>query len=471
MSAEISAVVPVHRKDLGRLPLCLGGIRRNLVEVGDIFVVGAAELAREIAQIAARADVSDVRFVSERDHFRTTGGWLLQQEIKLRASCFVSTEQYVVVDADTYFLNPTRLRDADGRPTFARDVARGSYWDHRKASHCVRYLPTIHHVFDLPHEHHRCCSIAHHMVFDVNLLARMSAPIFDEGLERVFERMRRSGASFSEFDTYGAFVRAHAPESHGWRDEAWADVPWPRNMSEVQRRRYLDRYARAGHAFVSAHSYLEGYETYEGAMAFADWLIQHADAPTMRAGRWGLQRWRRRQRSAAAEVSRELERALDARIRGLSSYCFLSPDGESISHSEALYVDVALDRVSRWVEGMHPLFEAWSAVDGRPEIAVATRSLMACARLLDARPSDLPAHLPGHARAAIQAWRAMGGHSLGTKYAAPLDSLPIDAIGSSVRLMREHRSDPDQLLDLVREILPPSTFGSLERWMASRVNR
>jgi len=461
MSTELAAVVPVHRKDLERLPVCIGGIRRNLVEVGDIVVVGAPELAGEIAGLAARAGVSDVRFVSERDHFRTSGGWLLQQEIKLRASCFVSTERYVVVDADTYFVNRTRLLDPEGRPTLARDIARGSYWDHRKAGHCFRYLPTIHHVLGLPHEHHACCSIAHHMVFDVELLARMTAPMLDEGLEHVFERMLRSGASFSEFDSYGAFVRARAPGAHAWRDEAWGDVPWPRGMSEVQRRGYLDRFAQAGHAFVSAHSYLEGYETYEGALAFADWLVQQTDAPALRAGRWGLQQWKRRQRPAAAEISRELERALDARIRGLASYCFLSPDGESISHSEALYVDAALDRVSRWIEGMRPLFEEWSALDGRPEVAAMARSVGACARLLDARAPDLPVDLPSHARAIIGAWQAMGGHRLGTRCAAPLDSFSVDAIGSIVGLMTEQRSDPDQLLDLVREVLPSSTFGSL----------
>ncbi len=466
MSTEIAAVVPIHRKDLGRLSPCIGGLRRNVVEIGEIFVVGARELAPEVARIAALAGVSDVRFVPERDHFRTSGGWLLQQEIKLRASAFVSDEQYVVVDADTYFLNRTRLRDAQGRPTFARDVARGSYWDHRKACHCFRYLPTIHHVFGLPHEHHRCCSIAHHMVFDVDLVAQMSAPILDEGLERVFERVRSSGASFSEFDTYGAFVRARAPKAHVWRDEPWADVPWPRGMSEPQRRAYLDRFAEAGHAFVSAHSYLEGYETYEGAMAFADWLAARTDAPAMRAGRWALQQWRRRRRSAAQKIAREIERALDARIRGLASYCFVSADGESISHSEALYLDARLARVGREIEGMHAVFEGWSALDGRPEIAVVARSLGACARLLDARPPDLPARLPGHARAAIGAWQAMAGHDLGRRLTAPLDALSVDAIGSLVQLMVERRSDPDQLLDLVREILPPSTHGAVCRWLA-----
>lgn len=470
MGGELPAVIPVHQKDLAKLSLCLRGIRSKLAEVGEIHVVGAPTIADEVRALAARAGISGLRFVSERDHFRATGGWLLQQEIKLYATRFVDAAQYLVIDSDTFFLTPTVLRDGQGRLTCSRDLARGMYRDHRKNCHCFRYLPTMHHVFGLPQEIHDHCHIAHHAVFDADLLATMLAPVASEGLEHVFRRVHQSGASFSEFDTYGAFARLHAPEAHGdreARDDLWADIPWPLDMTDRQRSEYLGRYERAGCAFVSAHAYLDNYDSYEGCMAFADWFAEQLDDPAYRGGRWALQQWRRQRRSPADELVRELERALDARVRGLSSYCFVAPDGVSILYSEVLYSDASLAALSRDVESMRTFAEDWATLEGGAERSALAAHLQACEQLLHTQAGELLAQLPSCARQILHAWQALREQPGGRRVCAPLSSFGAEAVHAITRLLGEGRSDVAQLLGYTDELLPAATAEQLRRAWAT----
>ena len=446
MSEALAVVVPVHSKDLPKLGLCLAGIRAHLQQAGTIHVVGASELDEPIREIAAQAKIEDLRFIAERDHFHAEGGWLLQQEIKLEFRRVVDLTRYVVVDADTIFLAPTPSVDSEGRLLASRDLARARYGDHLKGCHCRRYLPTLHHLFGLPHELHASCHIAHHAVFEVELLAQMLEPVRSEGLDRAFVRAYRSGASFSEYDSYGAYARHHAPGRYRDRNDLWADVPWPRVASEAQQRAYLERYAAAGFAFVSAHGYLDDYLDPEGCLAFADWLVDRTEDPDYRAGRWGLQQWAKRGREAGADLVRELERALDGRIRGLSSYCFVAPDGVGHLRSESLYSEAQLATVAADVHGMRVFVEAWSRADARPELDELAEALRSSEDALAS--SSLVSRLPSLTRRTIETWQALREQPGGRRLGAPLDSLAAEALTTIVELLGPRRSDREQLLEL-----------------------
>jgi hypothetical protein len=61
--------------------------------------------------------------------------WVLQQIIKLEGYRFVTTDHYLIVDADVVFLNETPLFDAEGRVTVAIDPPRAAIAASRARQH------------------------------------------------------------------------------------------------------------------------------------------------------------------------------------------------------------------------------------------------------------------------------------------------------------------------------------------------
>lgn len=209
----IDIVIPIVRKDLDILPLCLEGVRRQVRHpIADIYIIAPEEKAitdfcrseqvtfveestilgfgpREIGLIARRKDGSTV----------DRSGWLFQQLLKLSGN-IGTCSHYLTVDADHILLRPHAFLDEQGNTImYMSDEYHGAYYNN------IRRL-TGHRYFSL------LSYVGHKMLFSKNELARLRKRIenhngktWTEAIIGAYDRMETSG--FSEFELYGDFLQ------------------------------------------------------------------------------------------------------------------------------------------------------------------------------------------------------------------------------------------------------------------------
>jgi hypothetical protein len=203
----LTVIVPAVEKDAPVLTPCLRSIREmirnHLVE---IWVI-----APESASIRKIADDEKCRFVLEDEILPRPAaelkcrGWVLQQFIKLNASKFVTTPDYLVVDADTVFLRPQNFFRG------GKSVLR--YSDQYE----LLYNRSLELVFGHPRRF-PVSFVTHHMLFN--------APLVKELLQLIEKRFGRPWweailkevdqghpISFSEYELYGHHVLSRP----GWK--------------------------------------------------------------------------------------------------------------------------------------------------------------------------------------------------------------------------------------------------------------
>lgn len=107
----LTVIVPAVEKDASVLPHCLQSIRAMIRhQISEVWVV-----APESVTIRNLAAAENCKFVLEDTILPRPAaelkcrGWVLQQFIKFNASAFVTTPDYLVVDADTVFLRPPKF--------------------------------------------------------------------------------------------------------------------------------------------------------------------------------------------------------------------------------------------------------------------------------------------------------------------------------------------------------------------------
>lgn len=207
LKQALTVIVPAVEKDAPVLAHCLRSIRemirQHLVEV---WVV-----APESASIRKIAAAENCKFVHEDTILPRPAaelkcrGWVLQQLIKLNASAFVSTPDYLVVDADTVFLRPQSFFRG------GKSVLR--YADQYE----LLYNRSLELVFGHPRRF-PVSFVTHHMLFNAALVKellhlieqRFGRPWWEAILQEVD---KGHPISFSEYELYGHFVLSQP----GWK--------------------------------------------------------------------------------------------------------------------------------------------------------------------------------------------------------------------------------------------------------------
>jgi hypothetical protein len=200
LKQALTVIVPAVDKDSPVLTHCLRSIREMIrQQVAEVWVV-----APESARIRKIAAAESCKFVHEDTILpRAAGdlkcrGWVLQQFIKLNASAFVTTPDYLVVDADTIFLRPQIFFQG------GKGILR--YADQYE----LLYNRSLELVFG--HTHRFPVSfVTHHMLFNATLMKellhliehRFGRPWWEAVLQ---EMDKGHPISFSEFELYGHFV-------------------------------------------------------------------------------------------------------------------------------------------------------------------------------------------------------------------------------------------------------------------------
>lgn len=214
LQEEIDVVIPITKKDLHILPLCLEGVRRFVNHpIRQIYVV-----ARESEEVTSFCKEQGLVFVEEttvlgfgpkdmklyiagsKDLDRS--GWLFQQLLKLSGK--VGTcNNYLCIDADHVLIHPHTFMSADGKTVFYM-----SYEEHLPYYDNIRRLLPGLKLASLSY-------VDHKMLFNRNHLSELHRALEANGsiegktwVEKIMNAYDRNVYSgFSEFETYGNFVR------------------------------------------------------------------------------------------------------------------------------------------------------------------------------------------------------------------------------------------------------------------------
>jgi hypothetical protein len=179
------------------------------------------ELSNEIQVIPENEFIPGMKIEDLRrfnaPHFPKNAGWYFQQFLKLQF-CFVEPEEdyYLVWDADTVPLRPLRFFDAEGKMLLTKAT------EYHKP-----YFETYRKLFgEAPQR--EFSFIAQHMLVQKSVAREMLAQIEQriEGKDNWAWKIMRSltttgGNLFSEYETYGHYIKQHHPERVRFINRSW----------------------------------------------------------------------------------------------------------------------------------------------------------------------------------------------------------------------------------------------------------
>ena len=249
---QIDCLIVAAAKDAAIIGYTVEGLRRNLLHPEPrITIIG--QDAPGLEELAARLEVG---FVSERDvlpftksdiDYRFNGtdrsGWLFQQLLKLAGDRVVTTEHYLVIDADTVLVRPQSFM-RDTQPVLLHsDEHHAPYFD---VAARLLGVPT-----DNPLSH-----VAHMMLFSVNRLQALQRHLENRHGQPWYDAIiantrRDTGSGFSEFELYGQWCALTYPT------ETLHEYWYGRSLSYDGLRSGADLEQCYGHDYcaVSFHSY------------------------------------------------------------------------------------------------------------------------------------------------------------------------------------------------------------------------
>ncbi|MFD2370956.1 DUF6492 family protein [Brevibacillus sp. GCM10020057] len=211
-SMKIDVLIPAIAKDLGTLPYVIDSIRKQVKHpIGKIMVVSPP--SKRIQALCRRKNCifvnekrvlpiakKDIRYQTKRAN---RSGWLLQQLLKLAGGKLTKRRYYLVIDADTILIRP-HIFLVNGKTVFyCRNWSRPEYF--RTYRKLLGVKPAAKRSF-----------VAHYMLFDKAKLSHLKRKIEARHKTRWYwaiikKTNKKSYAGFSEFETYGNFVKAHYP--------------------------------------------------------------------------------------------------------------------------------------------------------------------------------------------------------------------------------------------------------------------
>jgi len=150
-------------------------------------------------------------------NFPQAAGWYFQQLLKLQIAYFDPAEDYYLIwDADTVPLKPMTFFDADGKMLLTK-----------AAEHHASYFETYRNLFGTG-AGREFSMIAQHMVVQKSIAREMLARIEQrvEGTDtwpwKIMRSLPRTGDNlFSEYETYGHYIKNHHPDRVRFIDRQW----------------------------------------------------------------------------------------------------------------------------------------------------------------------------------------------------------------------------------------------------------
>lgn len=254
----IDVVIPCAKKDVEILDLCIQGIKKNGKNIRDIIVISSENFTNKAIWFDekkfpfSKEDIANEIFgnnLQYKEDFlygpRSRAGWFFQQLLKMYAMFVIPniSENILVLDADTVFLNPTEFLNFKNEPLFAYSKENHKpYFDIAK-----KILPYFHKAYD------EYSGITHHMLFQKSILEELFSEIKKYNNEEPWRAICHSidknnihGSFFSEYELYFNFVFLTTEQGHIRH----------LNFKNINSKSKLEDYRKENYSFVSIHSYM-----------------------------------------------------------------------------------------------------------------------------------------------------------------------------------------------------------------------
>ncbi|MNK45323.1 hypothetical protein D3C87_640820 [compost metagenome] len=208
----IDVLIPAIEKDLSTLPFVIDGIRKYVKHpIGTIYIVSP-----DSAKIKSLCRLKKCTFVHENTVLPITkkdiiyrsstwdrSGWLYQQLLKLNGDKICKNRHFLVTDADTVLIRPHTFLE-NGKTIFYYRK-----WSHPEYFHIHTRL--LGQKASSPESF-----VNHYMLYDSVKLRELKKTIEKRHGVRWYNAIlkqlnRKKQFGFSEFETYGNFVRSGYP--------------------------------------------------------------------------------------------------------------------------------------------------------------------------------------------------------------------------------------------------------------------
>lgn len=211
-STKIDILIPAIPKDLITLPHVINGVRKHVKHpIGRIMIVAPRNqriidfCRRKGCQFINETSVLPIgkKGIYARTKRWNRAGWLYQQLLKLSGDKLSSQRFFLVIDADTVLIRPHLFRINNKTVFYYRN------WTHQEYKNAYKKLLGKKAASPVSF-------VSHYMLFERSKLSRLKRIIASRHNRKwysaILDRISKSKQiNFSEFETYGNFVRSHYP--------------------------------------------------------------------------------------------------------------------------------------------------------------------------------------------------------------------------------------------------------------------
>jgi hypothetical protein len=263
----IDVVIPCHPKDKEILKKAIRGVKKNVQNLGKIYVISPEKLSNEIwidekifpfAYLFKERDPLIFNMISQQ-RMQFPPGWIFQQLLKLYVFEIIPeiSSNVLLLDADTIFLKPISFTNNLGEPFYPT----GSQYHQWYFNYGIKLLPGFHRVFP-----------EHSGIANLMLVQR---PVMDDLFQTIkkhhecepwkamlkcylrdymppwvseYTPEELDSVKISEYELYFNFLFDRSEQGHILKIK-WDDLPYWDDVS-------LNEYAQQGYTFISAHSWM-----------------------------------------------------------------------------------------------------------------------------------------------------------------------------------------------------------------------
>jgi len=220
---KMSLIIPIIAKDFYKISYNFKFYINFIEGIKNVIFIGNEEIENLIKEMKSSLNFP-ISFINEKilldiDKIKQLiknrnetavirSGWYIQQFLKM-IYCYICKDKYYLIwDSDTIPIKKVKMFENNGKPIF--DI---------KTEYYEPYFITMKNIFPELGKKFRYSFISEHMIINTNLMKNMINRISDnknligntwyEKIINCIDPQHISHSGFSEFETYGTFVKEH----------------------------------------------------------------------------------------------------------------------------------------------------------------------------------------------------------------------------------------------------------------------
>jgi hypothetical protein len=241
-------LITVSQKDFNKLPFVLESINFHIKGIHKYHLIAPVTIPEEYIWVEAdvHRDEEVIDFDFSKIKMTSRQGWYRQQFIKLFQQ--VTTNNYLVVDADTIINKPIEIEPASPCFFLGRDQHHLPYF------HLMKTVLDLDRVY--PHSF-----ISELMFFKRGMIQyllnekKMTPEEFFNSCVEVINQMNE-GSGFSEYELYGNFVSKYWPNAYTYKNVSVCHRWKKRRWTDDEIRNYVSTFRHTNNDLLTMHSWL-----------------------------------------------------------------------------------------------------------------------------------------------------------------------------------------------------------------------